>query len=87
LLGEGRVRLDGPPEQVFACTAELASCGILAPPLARLQTELLGEIDEVLLTVDELAVAIRPWETDRAAKASAPRSTAGHEPATTARTR
>jgi energy-coupling factor transport system ATP-binding protein len=87
LLGEGRVRLDGPPEQVFACTAELASCGILAPPLARLQTELLGEIDEVLLTVDELAAAIRPWETDRAAKASAPRSTAGHEPATTARTR
>ncbi len=54
LLGEGQVRLDGPPSEVFARTSELASCGILAPPLARLQSELLGEIDEVLLTVEDL---------------------------------
>ncbi len=57
LLGDGRIKLDGPPSRVFARTAELASCGILAPPLARLQTELLGDVDEVLLTVEDLAAA------------------------------
>ena len=57
LLGDGRIKLDGSPSRVFARTAELASCGILAPPLARLQTELLGDVDEVLLTVEDLAAA------------------------------
>jgi len=61
LLGDGRIRLDGPPGQVFARTAELAECGIIAPPLARLQSELLavpvGELAEVLLTVEDLAAA------------------------------
>lgn len=56
-MRQGRVRLDGTPARVFARTAELASCGILAPPLARLQTELLGDVDEVLLTVEDLAAA------------------------------
>jgi len=58
LMGDGRIRLDGPPGQVFARTDELAACGILAPPLARLQTELLGPLaGEVLLTVADLAAA------------------------------
>ena len=60
LLGEGRIRLDGPPARVFARTGELAQCGILAPPLARLQTDLLGEVDEVLLTVEDLAAVALP---------------------------
>ena len=42
LLGEGRVQLDGPAGEVFARTAELERWGVLAPPVARLQTELLG---------------------------------------------
>jgi energy-coupling factor transport system ATP-binding protein len=61
LLGDGRVQLDGPPSQVFARTAELARWGILAPPLARLQSELLGEVDEVFLTVEALAEAVAPY--------------------------
>jgi len=61
LLGEGRVRLDGPPSQVFARTDQLASCGILAPPLVRLQTALLGELDEVLLSVEAMADAVLPY--------------------------
>jgi energy-coupling factor transport system ATP-binding protein len=79
LLGDGRIRLDGPPEQVFARTAELATWGILAPPLARLQTELLGpalaggELDEVLLTVEDLAAVAGAAISGGAARAeSAP---------------
>ena len=60
LLGEGRVRLDGTPAEVFAKTAELASSGILAPPLARLQSQLLGDVDEVFLTVEALVAAVEP---------------------------
>ena len=61
VLGEGKVRLDGPPCQVFARTAELAKWGVLAPPLARLQVGLLGDdCGEVLLTVGELAAAVGP---------------------------
>jgi energy-coupling factor transport system ATP-binding protein len=64
LLGDGRVRADGPPGQVFGRTAELTRWGVLAPPLARLQTEILGTLPDgtgdvppegVLLTVDDLA--------------------------------
>jgi energy-coupling factor transport system ATP-binding protein len=55
LLGEGRVRLDGPTSRVFARAEELARWGVLAPPLARLQCALLGPtIADVLLDVDEL---------------------------------
>jgi len=61
VLGEGKVRLDGPACQVFARTAELAKWGVLAPPLARLQVGLLGDdCGEVLLTVGELAAAVGP---------------------------
>ena len=59
LLGEGRVRLDGPASRVFAAAEELARWGVLAPPLARLQTTLLGQAAaDVLLDVGELAAAV-----------------------------
>jgi energy-coupling factor transport system ATP-binding protein len=59
LLGEGRVRQDGPPGRVFAAAGELARWGVLAPPLARLQTELLGPAArDALLDVDDLAAAV-----------------------------
>jgi energy-coupling factor transport system ATP-binding protein len=61
LLGDGKIRLDGPPSRVFARTAELARWGILAPPLVRLQTSLLGELDEVLLTVEAMVEAVLPY--------------------------
>jgi len=61
LLGDGEVKLDGPPSRVFARTAELARWGILAPPLARLQSALLGEPDEVLLSVRALVDAVLPY--------------------------
>jgi energy-coupling factor transport system ATP-binding protein len=57
LLGEGEIRADGPTRQVLARTSELKQWGVLAPPLARLQTTLLGECDDVLLTVGEVAQA------------------------------
>jgi energy-coupling factor transporter ATP-binding protein EcfA2 len=55
LLGDGKVRLDGPPAEVFARTEELARWGVLAPPLARLQASLRPGAASVLLTVGELA--------------------------------
>ncbi len=59
LLGDGRVQLDGPAGQVFARTEELQRWGVLAPPMARLQVQLLGpQISEVFLSVEELAVAV-----------------------------
>jgi energy-coupling factor transport system ATP-binding protein len=63
LLGDGQVRLDGPPSRVFAQTAELARWGILAPPLARLQSALLDEPAEVLLSVRAMVDAVRPYRT------------------------
>ncbi len=57
LLGDGEVRMDGPTRQVFARTEELKRWGVLAPPLARLQVQLLGRCDDVLLTVTEVAQA------------------------------
>jgi energy-coupling factor transport system ATP-binding protein len=61
LLGDGQIRLDGPPSRVFARTAELARWGILAPPLARLQSALLSEPDDVLLSVETLVGALLPY--------------------------
>ena len=59
LLGGGQVRLDGPTREVFARTDELARWGVLAPPLARLQTGLLGPAaTEVLLDGDDLAAGV-----------------------------
>jgi hypothetical protein len=44
---------------VFAATGELSRWGVLAPPLARLQSALLGPaVGDVLLDVDELAAAV-----------------------------
>jgi energy-coupling factor transport system ATP-binding protein len=58
VLGQGRVQLDGPAGEVFARTAELARWGVLAPPIARLQVELLGpDVSDVLLSVADLAAA------------------------------
>ncbi|MGH3257083.1 MAG: hypothetical protein ACRDOU_17090 [Streptosporangiaceae bacterium] len=42
---------------MFARTEELARWGVLAPPLARLQAELLGPTGDVLLEVEEVAAA------------------------------
>jgi energy-coupling factor transport system ATP-binding protein len=71
LLGAGKVQLDGPASQVFARTQELERWGVLAPPVARLQVELLGpETADVLLSVEELATAA-------AAYRSVPAGTAG----------
>lgn len=71
LLGEGRVRLDGPARQVFARTDELARWGVLAPPLARLQTALLGPgTEEILLTVDAVVAGVQAHRDTRAGAAS-----------------
>jgi energy-coupling factor transporter ATP-binding protein EcfA2 len=70
LLGDGRIHLDGPPAEVFARTDELASCGILAPPLARMQSELLGGADKVFLAVEALVQAVLPYRPVPAPSAS-----------------
>jgi energy-coupling factor transporter ATP-binding protein EcfA2 len=62
LLGDGRVRLDGPATEVFARTRELRESGVLAPPIARLQAGLLGPAaTDVLLSVEELTAAARSY--------------------------
>jgi energy-coupling factor transport system ATP-binding protein len=59
VLDDGRVQLDGPARQVLARTAELERWGIIAPPVARLQTGLLGDgVTDVLLSVEELVAAV-----------------------------
>ena len=73
LLGEGRVRLDGPASRVFAAAEELARWGVLAPPLARLQTTLLGQAAaDVLLDVGELAAAVLAHRPGAARAGSSP---------------
>ena len=58
VLGEGRVQLDGPASEVLARTAELEGWGIITPPVARLQTGLLGPgVTDVVLSVEDLAAA------------------------------
>ena len=61
LLGDGKVQLDGPANEVFARTDTLERWGVLAPPVARLQVQLLGpdSTDEVLLSVEAVAAAAR----------------------------
>jgi energy-coupling factor transporter ATP-binding protein EcfA2 len=67
LLGDGQVRLDGPAAEVFARTGELSRWGVLAPPVARLQAELLGpQVRQVMLDVDTLAAAVAACRADRA---------------------
>jgi energy-coupling factor transport system ATP-binding protein len=74
LLGEGQVRMDGPASRVFAAAGELSRWGVLAPPLARLQSALLGSAGgDVLLDVDELAAAVlahRPGPAQAASRAA-----------------
>jgi energy-coupling factor transport system ATP-binding protein len=74
LLGEGQVRMDGPARQVFAATEELGRWGVLAPPLARLQSALLGPAaGDVLLDVGEVAAAVlahRPSTAQATARAA-----------------
>jgi energy-coupling factor transport system ATP-binding protein len=78
LLGEGQVRLDGRADQVFASTGELETWGVLAPPLARLQADLLGAgTGRVILDVDSLIAAVAlpaggPAQRAEAAKATRP---------------
>ena len=59
-----------PASEVFAMTGDLIRWGVLAPPVARLQSELLGPAaTDVLLDVDELAsaaLAHRPGGTPAA---------------------
>ena len=88
LLGEGRVQLDGPASEVFARTSELARWGVLAPPVARLQCELLGPAaTDVLLSVSELAAATLSYHgVPAGAAGSRPARTAGSIPASTAGT-
>ncbi len=58
LLGAGQVQLDGPANEIFARAQELQRWGVLAPPVARLQVELLGpDTADVLLSVEEVAAA------------------------------
>jgi energy-coupling factor transport system ATP-binding protein len=76
LLGDGEVRMDGPTRQVFAHTEELKRWGVLAPPLARLQSQLLGPCDDVLLTVAEVAAAAAAYRGVRAGTAAADNATA-----------
>jgi energy-coupling factor transport system ATP-binding protein len=70
-LGEGQVRLDGPTPAVLARIDELRQCGVLSPPLPRLQTQLLGHCDDVLLTVADFAEAISPYRPVTASTVSA----------------
>jgi energy-coupling factor transporter ATP-binding protein EcfA2 len=81
LLGDGQVQLDGPAGRVFARTHELERWGVLAPPVARLQADLLGEVGgpeavtgeapDVLLTVAEVVAAARAYD-GAAARAGGP---------------
>jgi energy-coupling factor transport system ATP-binding protein len=69
VLGEGRVQIDGPAGQVFARCAELQRWGVLAPPVARLQVELLGPgTPDVLLSVAELAAAVASYRDPSAGR-------------------
>ncbi len=72
LLGDGEVRMDGPTSQVFARPDELRRWGVLAPPLARLQAALLGQVDDVLLTVGEVAAAAATYRSMHAGTAGRP---------------
>jgi ABC-type molybdate transport system ATPase subunit len=62
LLGDGEVRMDGPTARVLARTEELKRWGVLSPPLPRLQVQLLGQCDDVLLTVGEVTAAARAYQ-------------------------
>ena len=61
VLHEGRVALDGPPEQVFAHVDQLATSNILPPPIALLHARLCnGEAVRVALDVPSFLRALEP---------------------------
>ncbi len=61
VLHEGRVALDGPPEQVFAHVDQLAASNILPPPIALLHARLCnGEAERVALDVPSFLRALEP---------------------------
>jgi len=76
LLGEGEVRLDGPTRKVLARAEELKRWGVLAPPLPRLQVQLLGQCDDVLLSVPDFAATVSAYR-DLAALQGVPAEQAG----------
>ncbi len=61
VLHEGRVALDGPPEQVFAHVDQLAASNILPPPIALLHARLCnGEATRVALDIPTFLRALEP---------------------------
>lgn len=60
VLGDAAVQLDGPPDAVFARGEELARWGVLPPPVARLQHELVPDASRVALEVEELVALMSP---------------------------
>ncbi len=61
VLHEGRVALDGPPEQVFSHVDQLAASNILPPPIALLHARLCnGEATRVALDVPTFLRALEP---------------------------
>jgi energy-coupling factor transport system ATP-binding protein len=78
LLGEGRVQMDGPAGEVLARCGELERWGVLAPPVARLQVELLGpQATDVLLSVTDLAAAASAYHRVPADGVGVPARTGG----------
>jgi len=61
VLHEGRVALDGPPEQVFAHVDQLAESNILPPPIALLHARLGGpDVTQVSLDVPSFLRMLEP---------------------------
>jgi len=61
VLHEGRVALDGPPEQVFAHVDQLAESNILPPPIALLHARLGGpDVTQVALDVPSFLRMLEP---------------------------
>ena len=73
-LSDGRVALDGPPEEVFARQAEVERLHLTLPPIPLLAHQLRRDgmpIPERILTVEELADAVRRIARRRTAQESA----------------
>ena len=63
VLKDGRVFMDDTPEVVFAHVDELASCGILPPPIAQLHARLCeGRARRVHLSVEDFRRSLQPLE-------------------------
>lgn len=60
VLGDAAVQMDGTPRAVFARGEELTRWGVLPPPVARLQHELVPDASWVALEVDELIALMSP---------------------------